>query len=171
MQMAKKADAWKEYREAAMVDMMLEVMPKVAAEVAAPLTKANKITMVADSNGELGASKLTAEASSELILLFVSVVMNQDGQVEGKWIKHEVHNSNVCPFSGDDNHREGAAARQEHDRRRHRQERRRRRKLIVHRQQRLPPDGRSVNQDSNTGILLWKIKIDIKNFDLIHQEF
>jgi len=60
-QMAKKADAWKEYREAAMVDMMLEVMPKVAAEVAAPLTKANKITMVADSNGELGASKLTAE--------------------------------------------------------------------------------------------------------------
>ena len=68
--MAKKADAWKEYREAAMVDMMLEVMPKVAAEVAAPLTKANKITMVADSNGELGASKLTAEASSELILLF-----------------------------------------------------------------------------------------------------
>ena len=71
LQMAKKADAWKEYREAAMVDMMLEVMPKVAAEVAAPLTKANKITMVADSNGELGASKLTAEASSELILLFV----------------------------------------------------------------------------------------------------
>lgn len=60
-QMAKKADAWKEYREAAMVDMMLEVMPKVAAEVAAPLTKTNKITMVADSNGELGAARLTAE--------------------------------------------------------------------------------------------------------------
>ena len=62
--MAKKADAWKEYQEAAMVDMMLEVMPKVAAEVAAPLTKTNKITMVADSNGEIGASKLTAEASA-----------------------------------------------------------------------------------------------------------
>merc|ERR1719229_1510763 len=60
-QMAKKADAWKEYKEAAMVDMMLQVMPKVAAEVAAPLTETNKITMVADSNGELGASKLTAE--------------------------------------------------------------------------------------------------------------
>ena len=28
-QMAKKADAWKEYREAAMVDMVLETMPKV----------------------------------------------------------------------------------------------------------------------------------------------
>ena len=28
-QMAKKADAWKEYREAAMVDMVLDTMPKV----------------------------------------------------------------------------------------------------------------------------------------------
>ena len=28
-QMAKKADAWKEYKEAAMVDMMLQTMPKV----------------------------------------------------------------------------------------------------------------------------------------------
>ena len=28
-QMAKKADAWKEYKEAAMVDMMLQTLPKV----------------------------------------------------------------------------------------------------------------------------------------------
>ena len=28
-QMAKKADAWKEYREAAVVDMVLSTMPKV----------------------------------------------------------------------------------------------------------------------------------------------
>ena len=74
--------------------------------------------------------------------------MNQDGQVDGDK-DHVIYNSNICHFSGDDNHREGAAARQEHDRRRHRQERRRR-KLIVHLQQRLPYDGRSVNQDSNT---------------------
>ena len=32
-QMAKKADAWKEYREAAMVDMVLETMPKVSLEI------------------------------------------------------------------------------------------------------------------------------------------
>ena len=29
-QMAKKADAWKEYKEAAMVDMMLQTLPKVS---------------------------------------------------------------------------------------------------------------------------------------------
>lgn len=28
-QMAKKAEAWREYREAAMVDMLLETLPKV----------------------------------------------------------------------------------------------------------------------------------------------
>ena len=28
-QMAKKADAWKEYKEAAMIDMMLQTLPKV----------------------------------------------------------------------------------------------------------------------------------------------
>merc|ERR1711923_690954 len=42
-QMAKKADAWQEYKEAALVDMMLKVLPKVAAEVSAPLSQTEKI--------------------------------------------------------------------------------------------------------------------------------
>lgn len=62
-QMAKKAEAYKEYREAAMIEMLLETLPKVsdcnmdscisinniffqvAAEVAAPLSQTKKITM------------------------------------------------------------------------------------------------------------------------------
>jgi len=60
-QMAKKADAWNEYGKAALMDMMLKMMPKVAAEVAAPLSKANKITMISDSQSDIGASKLTKE--------------------------------------------------------------------------------------------------------------
>lgn len=59
--MAKKADAWKEYKEAAMLDMMLEALPKIAAEVAAPLSQAKKISMVSDGSGEIGAAKLTGE--------------------------------------------------------------------------------------------------------------
>ena len=31
-QMAKKADAWKDYQDAAMIDMILETLPKVRAE-------------------------------------------------------------------------------------------------------------------------------------------
>jgi len=60
-QMAKKADAWKEYKEAAMVDMMLQTLPKVAAEVAAPLSQTKKITMVSNGDGEIGAGRLTGE--------------------------------------------------------------------------------------------------------------
>ena len=37
------------------------MLPKVAAEVAAPLTKAKKITMISDNASELGASKITQE--------------------------------------------------------------------------------------------------------------
>lgn len=40
---------------------LFQVIPKVAAEVAAPLSRTNKITMVADGSGEVGASRLTGE--------------------------------------------------------------------------------------------------------------
>jgi len=65
--MAKKADAWKEYKEAAMVDMMLQTLPKVAAEVAAPLSQAKKITMVSDGSGEVGAARITSEVLEVMI--------------------------------------------------------------------------------------------------------
>ena len=50
-QMAKKADAWKEYREAAVVDMVLETMPKVQRWVPPPPPNPNKIQK--DENGVL----------------------------------------------------------------------------------------------------------------------
>ncbi|PSN46034.1 Flotillin-1 [Blattella germanica] len=68
-QMAKKADAWKDYKEAAMV----------AAEVAAPLSQAKKITMVSSGQGEIGAAKLTGEVLnivSKLISVIEKYVLN-----------------------------------------------------------------------------------------------
>jgi len=62
--MAKKADAWKEYKEAAILDMMLDAMPKIAAEIAAPLSQAKRITMVTDGSSDVGAAKLTNEVLS-----------------------------------------------------------------------------------------------------------
>ena len=44
--MAMKADAWKEYRKAAKLQMWMDALPSVAAEVAAPLSQTNKVTMV-----------------------------------------------------------------------------------------------------------------------------
>lgn len=59
-QLVRKAEAYKHYKEAAMVDMLMEALPKVAAEVAAPLTQVNKISMIS-TGGEIGASKLVTE--------------------------------------------------------------------------------------------------------------
>jgi len=60
-QMTKKADAWRDYQEAAMVDMLLETLPKVAAEIAAPLSKVKKVTMISNGGADVGASKITGE--------------------------------------------------------------------------------------------------------------
>jgi len=60
-QMSAKAAAFKEYREAAMVDMMLKVLPQVAAEISGPISQANKITMVSTGEGQIGAGKMTEE--------------------------------------------------------------------------------------------------------------
>ena len=61
--MAMKADAWKEYKKAAKVNMWLEALPSMAAEVAAPLSQTNKITMVGftDREESLGPAKITNE--------------------------------------------------------------------------------------------------------------
>merc|ERR1719464_2529913 len=61
--MAMKADAWKEYKKAAKVSMWLDALPSMAAEVAAPLSQTNKITMVGYTDGEesLGPAKITNE--------------------------------------------------------------------------------------------------------------
>lgn len=61
--MAMKADAWKEYKKAAKVQMWMEALPSIAAEVAAPLSQTNKITMIGftDQNESLGPARLTNE--------------------------------------------------------------------------------------------------------------
>jgi len=77
-QMAKKADAWKDYQDAAMIDMVLETLPKIAAEISAPLTNAKKVTMVSSGKGDVGALKLTNEVMGIMEKL-PSVVENLTG--------------------------------------------------------------------------------------------
>merc|ERR1712226_382 len=60
-QLRMKAQAFKQYKEGALVDLVLKTMPQVAAEIAAPLNNAKKINMIASGDGEIGASRLTNE--------------------------------------------------------------------------------------------------------------
>lgn len=83
--MAMKADAWKEYRKAAKVSMWLEAMPSIAAEVAAPLSQVNKVTMIGfpDGNQGLGPAKLTNE-----VLTIMDKIPDAVTQLTGHRIKN-----------------------------------------------------------------------------------
>merc|ERR1711953_74258 len=60
-QLRMKAQAFKQYEEGALVDLVLKTMPQVTVEIAAPLNNAKKINMIASGDGEIGASRLTDE--------------------------------------------------------------------------------------------------------------
>lgn len=72
-QMAKKAEAFQLYQEAAQLDMLLEKLPQVAEEISGPLTSANKITLVSSGTGAVGAAKVTGEVLDILTRLPESV--------------------------------------------------------------------------------------------------
>ncbi|KAM7539024.1 hypothetical protein Aperf_G00000050591 [Anoplocephala perfoliata] len=59
--MRKVAEALKDYKGAAMLDMFLQTLPRVAAEISAPLANCEKVTMVATGDGEVGVAKLSNE--------------------------------------------------------------------------------------------------------------
>jgi len=49
--MRMKAAAYKQYGEAAILSLTLEALPKIAAEVAAPLAKTDEIVLISGTNG------------------------------------------------------------------------------------------------------------------------
>ena len=64
--MTKKADAWKEYGQAALIEQLLDSLPQVAAAVSEPLSKTEKIIMISGGNGDssgAGASRITGDVT------------------------------------------------------------------------------------------------------------
>jgi flotillin len=59
----KKAEAWKEYNEAAIAEIVIDKLPEIAREIAAPLAKTDKITIVGMGDGAAGAHKITQDVA------------------------------------------------------------------------------------------------------------
>jgi flotillin len=59
--MEKKALAWQQYTQAAVVQILAEALPKVAEAIAAPLARTERIVIINSGNEGGGASKLTAD--------------------------------------------------------------------------------------------------------------
>ncbi len=70
--MDKKADAWKEYGQAAMIQQLFESLPEVASAVAEPLAKTDSIVVISnggDDGAGAGASKVTQDVSATIAQL------------------------------------------------------------------------------------------------------
>ena len=68
--MAKKAEAFKQYNDAAVTQMIIEKLPELARAVAEPLSKTEKIVIVDSSNGEgKGAAKVSGYVTDILASL------------------------------------------------------------------------------------------------------
>ena len=72
--MTKKADAWKEYGQAAMIQQLFESLPQVASAVAQPLAKTDSIVVISNggesgAGAGAGASKVTQDVSNTIAQL------------------------------------------------------------------------------------------------------
>jgi flotillin len=67
--MEKKAAAWQQYNQAAVIQMVVEKMPEIASAIAAPLAKTDKITIVSTGGETAGASKLTRDITDMIAQL------------------------------------------------------------------------------------------------------
>ncbi|MGB3717656.1 MAG: SPFH domain-containing protein [Candidatus Promineifilaceae bacterium] len=63
---AKKAEAWKQYTQAAVIQQIIDALPQVAAAVAAPLAKTDRIVIIntGGDGGGAGASKITEDVTN-----------------------------------------------------------------------------------------------------------
>jgi len=62
--MQQKAESFKQYNEAAVIEMIVRVMPEVAARISEPLSKTEKIVIINSGSGPGGgASKLTGDVT------------------------------------------------------------------------------------------------------------
>jgi flotillin len=61
--MRKKADSFKEYNQAAVLQILLAALPEIAKAVAEPLSKTDKITLVSTGDDGIGASRITRDVA------------------------------------------------------------------------------------------------------------
>jgi flotillin len=61
----KKAEAWKEYTQAAVIQQLIDSLPEVAAAIAQPLSKTERIVVISNgSENGAGASKITQDVTN-----------------------------------------------------------------------------------------------------------
>jgi flotillin len=77
--MRQKAEAWRHYNEAAVTEMVVNILPKVAEAVSSPLGRVDRIVIIGGADGLSGASRLTRDIG-EIIAQLPAIVESLTGQ-------------------------------------------------------------------------------------------
>jgi flotillin len=64
-----KADSYKEYNEAAVIELIVRILPELAAKISEPLSKMDKMIVINSGDGGGGASKVTGDVTQILAQL------------------------------------------------------------------------------------------------------
>lgn len=89
--MRKKAAAFKQYEEAAILSLTLEALPKVAAEITAPLSRTNEVVIMGGSTAISGDLTRLAAQIPPAVAAVSGVDLKKVGRFEclfGKLINH-----------------------------------------------------------------------------------
>jgi flotillin len=62
--MEKKAEAWKNYNQAAIIQQLIEALPEVAMAIAQPLAQTDRIVVISSDGNGAGASKITGDITN-----------------------------------------------------------------------------------------------------------
>jgi flotillin len=65
--MKKKAEAWQQYNQAAIIQQLVEALPRIAAAIAEPLSKTERIVIISTGGGEgsgAGAAKVSQDVAN-----------------------------------------------------------------------------------------------------------
>lgn len=71
--MEKKAEAYAKYNKAAVAEMMIKVLPDVAAKIAEPLSQIDKITIIGGDGGSNGVEQVAGNVPAVMAKLFESM--------------------------------------------------------------------------------------------------
>ena len=71
--MEKKAEAYQKYNRAAMVEMLIDVLPEIAGKIAEPLSQIDKITIIGGGSDHAGVGDVAGNVPAVMAKLFESM--------------------------------------------------------------------------------------------------
>ncbi|MBN1449034.1 MAG: flotillin [Bacteroidetes bacterium] len=87
--MIEKAKAYEQYNQAAMYQMVLDVLPELTKNIAEPLSRIDKITILGGTDGKLGTSQLTGQIA-DVLANVPEVVKSLTGVDLAKFLKDKL---------------------------------------------------------------------------------